>query len=304
MKKTYLFLFLICLILVLVAWFILINVEKGELVKINNSELCESYNGEWLNGDCIINDQIHTIDKLEKLRINCEAMGGIWYKGKDFKCKIDGEIYSNDNLVGNNEKDLSYCYSDSDCVQMLFCGCNTIAQIAHAVNKAEENGMMYDACDHPPNSYCVCLDNKCEQLINEEVRLETIKEFTINNTLIANYPNLINYNEDEIFASENNLSDAYIISWPISLNQEILTDKNIDIINLNLPRDINMILERTEYSSDKWWGIIISDDPLFSKNDKIFFSTLNNRFLGTVMPYQIKGENYTYTITSNNIRIK
>ncbi len=198
---------------------------------------------------------------------------------------------------------IDLCYQDQDCVQWVLCGCHTKEYIKAEMEQATQLGIMYDACFHPPNSYCACIDNRCQQLIDEEERKELAEKFTINNSVVENIPNLIYYNEEEILTS--NLSfDDYIISWPISINKAILTDGNIEIINLNLPGDINMLLQRTEYNHDRWNGIIISDDPMFSKNDKMFFSTLNKRFLATVMPYQIKGENYTYIITSDNIKIK
>ncbi len=204
----------------------------------------------------------------------------------------------------NINVDINSCFSDDDCIQAVFCGCHTRDYINTKIEEANKAGIMYYPCTHPPDSYCVCKNNECVQLIDKEARKEKAEQFTINNSQIENIPNLINYNQDEISASELNLGDDFIISWPISLNQYILTDESIDIINLNLPQDINMILERSEYGDNRWRGVVISEDPMFSKNDKVFFSTLNNRFLGTIMPYQIKINDYSYTITSNNIRVK
>lgn len=201
-------------------------------------------------------------------------------------------------------ENINTCFSDDDCVQRVFCGCNTTEYVNNRLEEANKAGIMFDACIHPPDSYCVCQNNECIQLIDKDARREKAEKFTINNSQIEDLPNLINYNQDEILNSNLDLTSDYIISWPITLNKSILTDKNIDKINLNLPQEINMILKRSEYSDDKWFGEIISEDPIFSQNDKIFFSTLNNRFLGTVMPYQIKVNNYTYIITCNRLTIK
>ncbi len=223
---------------------------------------------------------------------------------ESLKVEDSKSLFSEEPIDKNVETDLSICYSDDDCIQGVLCGCRTAEYTNYEIEKANAAGIYFDACKHPPNSYCVCVDNRCEQRIDKEARDEVAEKFTINNSEINDIPNLINYNQEEISNTSLDYDSDYIISWPISLNQEILTDENIDVINLNLPSDLNMILERTEYSEDRWRGIVISEDERFSKNDPLFFSTMNNRFLATIMPYQIKNQSYNYTITNSHIRIQ
>ncbi len=224
---------------------------------------------------------------------------------------------SKDDSKNNQENkvdvdvNINTCFSDDDCVQSVFCGCHTLKYINTKIEEANKAGIMYDACTHPPDSYCVCRNNECVQLIDKEARKEKAEQFTINNSEINNIPNLIVYKQEDVLNAEIDFDDVYIFSWPISVNQEILTNEDIDIINVNLPSNINILLERIEYTQSQytsgifsWKGQIISDDDKFNKGDTVRISVSEDGILFTIMSYQIKNNNYSYTITNNSIRVR
>lgn len=91
----------------------------------------------------------------------------IYFKGTDDGFQVVCGQFGVKKIETFESVDLreNYCMQDSDCIQYVLCGCNTREYVKRKIDELPE-GMVIDECMHPANSYCVCENNECREVID------------------------------------------------------------------------------------------------------------------------------------------
>ncbi len=210
----------------------------------------------------------------------------------------------------------NFCFEDADCIQSVFCGCHTLGHIEKEIERYTEKGIALDECVHPQNSYCVCEENICKEVIDHDKREEARKKLTANNSEVEGAPNFLTYIEEDDF--DRYLQSAHVVKeMTATLNINLLESE--EKINLNLPGELNLVLEKEKVvkceedptvaphlcreNQYTWWGNIKGYD-----HGSVFFIVDDNSLIASILPSDIPSDlikvdtRYTYVVTGSNLK--
>ncbi len=209
----------------------------------------------------------------------------------------------------NQEEGLedNVCSKDADCVLGVFCGCHTQEYIDKKIERYSEQGIAIDECRHPKGAKCVCKDGECEMIIEREEDDSLVS----NNSGVEGLENLLTYKSEG-----EDSDDPYVVKkFSVKVNTDLFKE---DVFNLNLPGEINLILETEEivHCEDDpslpesfcledhytWWGEARGEDF----GGGVFFVVIEGDVGGSISPGQIPSfsTDYSYTLAGETLIVK
>ncbi len=199
-------------------------------------------------------------------------------------------------------KDIRFCKTTRDC-HLVYC--LNSSSLNEKIKKAHDEGIITDYTPIPTNTSCVCQKSKCTVVVNQDKRDEIREKMNINEGLESFY-NLISYNSN-IKTDYIDEELAEIGRFDITIDESILKDENVSVLNINLPGDLNVVVDREGFFHKRnqiyvWKGmvrggsnfsqvsIIVSDEGVSSTITGVHTDNIEN-----------SKEKYVYIITSDRL---
>ncbi len=269
------------------------------------------------------------------LFFNQEAEEEFFIEGNEITAEEDIELEEDKDIEENvskrdraveedieHEKELTettmnkFCKTTSDCHAAI---CLSNSYLTEKFIKTKEAGISIDYNTIPLTASCVCQSNKCTVVIDEKKKSDIREAMIVNNNGLDSLANLINYKSNIITKyTEEDLAE--IGRFEINVNEELIKNKESLAFNINLPGDLNVMVEREEFlrcednkliashlcqkNQYTWKGRVANNE-----HGSLFISGNDDGILLSVGPLDLininnSNKQYVYTVTNRYLIVK
>ena len=219
-----------------------------------------------------------------------------------------------EEVVGSNR----FCNETDDCCLIY---CLNASYIEETLKRAEEAGIAIDFMPIPPNSSCLCQNNRCTTVVDSDKRDQIREGMVVNNEGVSGFRNLIDYRSD-IKTDYTEEYSSEIGRFDIVSNDNIVKDESILAFNVNLPGGLNLIVEKEEFlrcedddsianhlcqnNQYSWRGRVRGGDSSLSQ---IYIAGNDGGILLSIRPIHMMSvdndnNQYTYTLTNKYLIVQ